>query len=208
MVIVGVIGFGVDAETHRHVGVRSGCRDQHLLGAGLEMLLGVDPGAEKTRRLDDDVDTHVSPGKIGGISLGKHRYVFTVDNERVVADLDRSLEGAVDRIVFQQVSERGGVGEVVERDDLDVGIVTNRSSQGVATDASEAVNGYAGGHSNLLLENGSRASRQEARARPPNVPQTPIGHASRGSRDPQKAPLTRHYPGTVLNLSTRRPSSA
>ena len=69
----------------------------------------------------------------------------------VVVDGDVLAEPAEDRVVLQQVRERLVVGEVVDRDDLDVGALRQGGAEEVAADAAEAVDAYADGHGELLL---------------------------------------------------------
>ena len=75
-----VVGVVVDAQHEGHVRVGRGGRDDHLLRAGVEMLLGVLPLREKARRLDHDLDAEIAPGKRGGIPLGQELELLAVDD--------------------------------------------------------------------------------------------------------------------------------
>src|SRR5436305_756324 len=63
-----------------------------------------------------------------------------------VARLDRARVGPERRVVLEQLAQRPGVGEVVDGDPLDVGSALPGGAEGVAPDASEAVDPDAHGH--------------------------------------------------------------
>jgi hypothetical protein len=63
---------------------------------------------------------------------------------------DLVLQVAQDRIVLEQVGERGRRGDVVDGDKLDVW-VANCGAEDVASDAAEAVNANFYSHFRLLL---------------------------------------------------------
>ena len=67
---------------------------------------------------------------------------------RVAGRADRHGEVAEHRVVLQQVRERRGVGDVVDRDEVDV-LVAERGAHDVAADPSEPVDAYPDGHSRL-----------------------------------------------------------
>ena len=110
----------VDAEDDRRVGLGRRRGDDDLLRARLEVLGGVRALGEEAGRLDDDVDAEVAPRQRGRVALGEHLDLVAVDDQHAVADGHLARERAVDRVVLEQVAERPGVGDVVDRDDLDV----------------------------------------------------------------------------------------
>jgi hypothetical protein len=62
----------IDLKDDRLVGVVGGRRDEHALGAGVEMggrflLRGEDAGA-----FENDIDAEILPGKLRRIALGEH----------------------------------------------------------------------------------------------------------------------------------------
>ena len=64
---------------------------------------------------------------------------------RAVAGRDVGLEVAEHRVVLQQVRERVGVGEIVDRDEVDV-VVAERGPHDVASDSPETVDADLDGH--------------------------------------------------------------
>jgi hypothetical protein len=110
----------VDAHDDRDVFVLRGGRDDDLLGAAIHVLGRICPLGEEPRGLDDDVHAEVAPREVAGVPLGQEFDVLAVDREAAVGDLDLAVEAPEDRVVFQQVSHRLGVTEVVHRHDLEV----------------------------------------------------------------------------------------
>ena len=62
----GVVLVVVDAEHERDVRVGRGRRDDDLLRAGVEVLLGRGPVGEEAGRLEHDVDAEVAPRQFAG----------------------------------------------------------------------------------------------------------------------------------------------
>jgi hypothetical protein len=60
-----------------------------------------------------------------------------------VLRVDRAGVAPVDRLVGEQVRERGGVGDVIDGDDLDVGARLDGRAHDAAPDAAEAIDGDA-----------------------------------------------------------------
>jgi hypothetical protein len=74
-----------------------------------------------------------------------------VDAQALGGLLHRAGVAAEDRVVLDQVRQGGVVGQVVERDELDVGAGRLGGAEDVAADAAEAVDAYADGHVAVLL---------------------------------------------------------
>ena len=123
-----------------------GRRDDDLLGAGLEVLGGGGALGEAAGGLDDDVGAEVAPRQLGGIGLGGDADALAVDDERVLFDLHGPRIRAVDGVVLEQVTQRLGVRQVVDADELDVCAVSLRGADDEAADAAEAVDAYAHSH--------------------------------------------------------------
>ena len=140
----------VDAHDEGGVLVGRGRRDQHLLGAGLDVLARVGRLREEAGRLDDDVDAELAPRQVRGVALRERLDRLAVDDDVVVVVVDGRVETARDRVVLQQVGERLVVGEVVHRDDLEVGALGEGGAEVVAADAAEAVDADLYGHGCLL----------------------------------------------------------
>ncbi len=92
-----------------------------LLGAGLEVLGGGGALGEAPGGLDHDVGAELAPGELGGVGLGGHAQALAVDHEGILFDLDAARVDAVHGVVTEQVAQGLGVGEVVDRHELDVG---------------------------------------------------------------------------------------
>ena len=115
------------------------------------MLLGVLGLGETTGGLDDHVHVQVGPGQLGRVTLGQDLDGLVAHTDEVLADLEISLEGAENGVVLEQVRERLGVGEVVDRDDFDVAATSGDRAPEIAADPTEAVDAYTDGHGIKLL---------------------------------------------------------
>ena len=133
--------------------------------AGAEMITFLAPASrcplalsvgEQAGGFDDDVDAEVAPRQRGrsfpdlkSLDLG------VADDDRVLAfEADVLGKPAQDRVKFEQMRQRGVVGEVVDRDDLDVralalGLLSRQGPVEIAPDSAEAVNAYPDGHLSL-----------------------------------------------------------
>ena len=118
----------------------AGARDDHLLGAALQVgrrLVGV---GEDAGGLDHDVHAQVAPGDLGGVLLGEDPHLLAVHHQGVLLSLHGAREAAVGGVVLEQVGVGLGVGQVVDRHDLQlVRVALHDGAQGLAPDASEAV---------------------------------------------------------------------
>jgi hypothetical protein len=131
---------------------------------------------EAAGRLDHDRDAQVLPRELGRVLLGGDGDGLAVDDERLVAGLDRAAELAVDRVVLEEVRERLRVGEVVDGDDLQVlGAALRDGAHDAASDTSESVDRDASGHWDLLRPSADvdRAPRRSQKnPRPSTAPDT------------------------------------
>ena len=125
--------------------------DQDLLGAGVDVLLRVGGLGEEAGGLDDDVHAQLAPGQLGGVALGQDLDGLAVDDDVAVLDLDAGRQAAGDGVVLEQVGERLGAGEVVDRDDLQVCALCQGGAEVVAADPAEAVDANTSSHVFSLL---------------------------------------------------------
>ena len=150
MVAGGVVDLvEVDAEHQVRVdrlGALGGRRQDHLPSTGLDVRLGMGPRPEPAGRLDHDIRAQLTPGQRGRVALGEHAHAATVHDERVAFHRDGSREAPVHGVEHQELCERGGVGDVVDRDDVDVGVALDRGAHDGTTDPAEAVDCNTGGH--------------------------------------------------------------
>ena len=145
----GVVAVVVDAEHQRQVRALRGRGDDDPLGAGCEVLAGVGPLREQPRGLDDHVHAEVGPGQRAGITLRQHVERAPADLQPVAFHGDRFGKVAEDRIVLQQVGQRVGARDVVDRRELDIA-VAERRPQHVAADAAKPVDPDSDAHLRCL----------------------------------------------------------
>ena len=81
------------------------------------------------------------PVQLGRVALGEDLDLLAVDGDEVRAVGDLLLEISEDGVVLEEVGQGGGSGEVVDGDELDVG-VAQCGAEDVASDAAEAVDTY------------------------------------------------------------------
>src|SRR5262249_16241129 len=119
--------------------------DDDLLHRAAQVGLSLLTLGEQAGGLHDDVGADTGP-----IELRRILYLENLDGPAVhrngvigMRDLERQI--AQDRVVFQQVRQRLGVGDVVYRDELDVLIVYRRPDD-VPADASESIDPNLDGH--------------------------------------------------------------
>ncbi len=134
-----VVGLEVDAERDGDVGVLGRGGDDHLARAGGEVLGGARAVAEEAAGLDDHVGAEGAPGQVGGVGLGEDGDLGAVDADGAVEHLDRAREGAVDRVVAQQVREHLEVHGVVDADPFEVSALLVGGAEHRAPGAAEAV---------------------------------------------------------------------
>jgi hypothetical protein len=146
VVVVGVVGVVVDAQDQRHVLVLGRRRDQHLLDRAAQVGLGLLGVGEEAGGLDDHVDVVGAPVDVGRVLLGEHLDLVAVDAQPVARGLDRARVAAQGRVVLGQLGQRLGVGQVVDRHELDVGAGRLGGTEHVAADAAETVDTDAYGH--------------------------------------------------------------
>src|SRR5207244_9345798 len=130
----------------RDVLVLARCRENHLLGAA-QLDVGPRCGRvrELPRALQDEVDPKVTPGQLSGVLLAKHAQALPVDRDPIAVSGYGAWVDTKDGVVFQQVGQSSGVGEVVDGDNLDLRM-PRRGTQRVATDAAKAVDANSDGH--------------------------------------------------------------
>jgi hypothetical protein len=151
-VVVGrVVSLLVHAHDERAVSTGGRSRDEDLLSAGVDVLLGEVGLGEEAGRLDDDVDTQLAPGKVGRVPLGERLDLLAVDRDAVVIEADVGIQDAAHGVVLQQVRKRLVVSEVVDRDDLEVCSLRESCAEVVASDTAEAVDTDLYRHSGLLF---------------------------------------------------------
>ena len=121
------------------------------------MALGFSGVGEDAGGLDDDVDAKVTPGQRGRAFLDLQRLDLGVADDDGVLAFQADVVGqpAQDRVELQQVRQCRVVGQVVCRDQLDLGVgalglLLQQGPVEVASDSTEAVDAYPDRHVSLL----------------------------------------------------------
>jgi hypothetical protein len=110
----------VDTHHEGCIDALAGGRDDDLAGAGLEVTASSVTRAELAGALHGDVDGELAPGQLGRRRRVEDRDLVSVDDERVVADLDLAGEGPEGAVTTHKRSQHPRVRQVVDTDDLDV----------------------------------------------------------------------------------------
>ena len=134
----------VHAEHDGDVLVLGGRRDDDLLHGVVQMRLRLGGVGEEAGALDDDLRAFLGPGNLRGILVREDANLLAVDRDVVVVhDLDGAIEAAVGGVVAEEVGVGRGVGNIVDRDDLDVvGMPLQDRLQALPADAAESVDAY------------------------------------------------------------------
>jgi hypothetical protein len=108
------------------------------------------PVGEEAGGLDDHVHSPVGPRERGRIALRQHLERATVDLDLAFRMLDLDVQHAVRRVVLEHVREDPGLGEIVDRHDLEVRVLLEVGAVEVAPDPAEAVDPNFGRHGSIL----------------------------------------------------------
>jgi hypothetical protein len=84
----------VDAEHDGQVDFLGRCRDQHALGAGIEVLLAACAVGEEAGAFQRDVDAVGGVRQVGRIAFGGHVDALAVDDQVIAIDFDRAAGNA------------------------------------------------------------------------------------------------------------------
>ena len=120
-------------------------------GAGVDVLLELLLAGEEAGGLQGDLAAEGLPRQVGRVLLGGDRDLLAVDDEGLVGGLDRAVELLVDAVVLQQVGQVLGIGQVVDRDDLELLRLLGQDAEDEAADAAEAIDTDADSHRESLL---------------------------------------------------------
>ena len=151
LVLGGVEVLVVHAVDERGVGSLAGRRDDHQLGAGVEVGGRLVPVGEEAGGLDDHVHPEVTPRELLGIADGQHLQDVAVHGDAVIGGRDVVGQHAQHRVVLEQVRHGGQRAEVVHGHEVDVRPGLLGGPEEVAPDPTEAVDAYAYRHPRLLL---------------------------------------------------------
>ena len=121
----------------------AGGSDDNLLGASLNVLAGALGGQEHSGSLNDDVNSELSPGELGGVAVGHNLDDLVIDGDvGVVNNLDVSVEDSEGGVVLEQVGGLLDTAGVVDGDNLEEGVGASvPAAEEVAANAAESVDG-------------------------------------------------------------------
>ena len=123
MVPPGVVDPFVDPQHQRRIHFRSGRRNHHLLHRPAQVFAGIGSVGEQPRALQHDLDSQRRP-----VNLGRIAHLEDLDPPAIHADgvglgFDLPAEIPQDRVVLEQMGQGARVGDVVHRDEIQLGIV-------------------------------------------------------------------------------------
>ena len=126
----------------------AGAEMMHLLRARVAMCFCASAALVKRPVASSTMSTPSSfHGSLRRVLLGEDLDAVAVDGDAVGIVRDVAVVGAVHRVVLEEVRERLGVREVVDRDEVEVGdALLLGGAEDLAPDAAEAVDADANGH--------------------------------------------------------------
>ena len=136
-----VVLIVVDAEDDSDVFVARRSGDDDLLDGAAEVGLRFFCIGEEAGGFDDDLGADGSPVELGWVALCEDLDLLAVYGDKVRAVGDLLLEVTEDGVIFEEVGQGGGGGEVVDGDEFDVWVAEG-GTEDVASNAAEAVNAY------------------------------------------------------------------
>src|SRR5439155_21616470 len=93
----------------------------------------------------------ILPGEVRRTALGQNAKQLLADAQRGTVGAHALTQRAVHRVVFQQMGERVGIGDVIDGDEIEIGARCQARAKDVSTDASKAVDSYANAHHSSRL---------------------------------------------------------
>src|SRR6185437_10657221 len=97
--------------------------------------------AEFAAALGDHADVNRGPVEFFGVGLRPNRNFLAVDRDEIRARLDLGAQIAQNGVIFEQVGEHGGRGDVVDGDNLEV-LVPERGPKNIPSNAAKAVDSH------------------------------------------------------------------
>ncbi len=140
----------IDAVNDGQIRILAGRRNQHLARAGGQMLRRIVALREDTGAFQRHVDAEVAPRQLRRVELGKHLDGARADIENAALNRDIAGEGAMHRIIFQEMRIGLDRSQIVERDDGDIvpsGFMYRPKD--IAADPAKPVNAHPNSHAAL-----------------------------------------------------------
>ncbi len=145
VVLGGIVLFFVHAENDGEILVLAGGGDDDFFHGAAQMLLRFVGVGELSGGFDDHLRSDGVPGQGSGIFFFEDFDGLAVDRNTVGAGGDFVRQVAKNRIVFEQVGQSFGIGEIVHGYEVEV-LVSERGAKNVASDASKSINANFYGH--------------------------------------------------------------
>ena len=118
-------------------------RDQHPLGACFEVRPARLVGLEEAGAFEHQLDAQLLVRQLARVALLGDDDVAAVDLDRIAVRSDRAGEAAMGRIIGEQQRVRLGIGEIVDRDELEIVILAlENHPRDQPPDAPEPVDRY------------------------------------------------------------------
>ncbi len=137
--LISVVEIVVDPQAHGEIGILGGRGNQHLPGAGFQVLAGPGPIDEKSGRFEHHLGTQVAPAQPGRIALRGGLDPVTVDGDGFVVVADLGIEYALRGVVFEEMRKGLVVGQIVDSHDLLEFAFFHEATEDHSTDSSESI---------------------------------------------------------------------
>ena len=137
--------------THNDGDVFAFCRsgDDYLFNSVMQMSCSLGSFGEAAGGFYNNFSTCFAPRNLCRIQASKYFDFAIVNNNVVTFDANFMIESAVDRVIFQQVSQSGDVARIVDSNNLYFRIV-ECYTENLAADTAKTINTYFC-HNNFLL---------------------------------------------------------
>ena len=146
VVVCGIVGVRVDAIDEGCVYFLARSGDDDLLGAGLEVSLGVVAVGEAAGGLDDEVYVVLAPLELLRVLFCGYHDAVAVNGNGLIVVSNFAIEAAQYGVVLQQVSQRAVVGQVVYCNNFEVVVTLSDCTEKVTANAAKAIDTYADSH--------------------------------------------------------------
>ena len=93
--------------------------DQDFLGPADEVQFCLFAAGEKSGRFEHDLDSQIFPRQFRRVALLQDLDLVPADDDVLIVVADLAVKFPMDRIPFEKVSQGVGVGQIVDRADLD-----------------------------------------------------------------------------------------
>ena len=109
------------------------------------MRFGFVFAGEKARAFQHHVNSQFTPGQFFRIRFGKYRNFFAVHDQFVAFQLNFALKAALSGVVFKQMRQHVGRGQIVDGNDFNTFCLYD-AAQCQTADAAKSINRYFNAH--------------------------------------------------------------